>query len=230
MLLSGLGGVFNPPRSAATKRAAASFLLKSSLEADMAKSIIPPFVTYPNEGSLIGRLVAGYGELEFELANCVAAVVKDTNTAMRTVFRIRGEDARILTVDALIRPSYYSAGLTDQYNEMIGAYRWCKKTRNQFAHCHWAAHKTKGLYFTDLEKPMAPSVGPIILSWRHVDVPLLEKQEEYFRYTFDWLQYLSNEYGHRVLKEPIHSVAIPKIIAPPSRHNPPEKHGSPLRD
>lgn len=190
--------------------------------------ILSAFEEYPKEGAIIGRLLAGYGELEFELGNCVGAAIGDTNTAMRVVFRLKGEESRISVVDALIRPDYYRANLKNEYEAMIGAFRCCKKIRNQYAHCHWQSHTTKGLYFTDLEDPAKTSIGNIAVSFRHIDVPLLERQEQYFCYCFEWLTYLSHEYGHRVRGEPIHVFAAPKIREKPPLNNPPEIHGSPI--
>jgi hypothetical protein len=37
-------------------------------------------------------LVAGYGELEFGVARCLASALGDSDTAFKTLYRIRGEE------------------------------------------------------------------------------------------------------------------------------------------
>ncbi len=40
-------------------------------------TIMPAFDTFLQEGAIVGRLLVGYGELELELCNCVAAARAD---------------------------------------------------------------------------------------------------------------------------------------------------------
>ena len=63
----------------------------------MTETIMPGFDRFPAEASIIGRLLAGYGELEFELCRCVAAVTIDLDAAIRAMFKDRGEYKRIQT-------------------------------------------------------------------------------------------------------------------------------------
>ena len=88
-----------------------------------------------------------------EFANCLAATLgqhkHDHRTAIRTLFRVRGEDFRILIGDAIMRARYTDVGLEDAYNEMLGAIRYCKSIRNQYAHCHWLFEKNKGSFLQE---------------------------------------------------------------------------------
>jgi len=155
-------------------------------------------------------------------------VLGNDSDGLRAFFRIPGEGARILVTDALIKPAYHAAGLTDQYNEALGAIKHCKNLRNQYAHCHWLDWPEEGLFFCDMDRAVKKAMGPLELRFLHVDAPLLEKQEEYFSYAFDWLWFLSNEYRERKGERSIRPHEAPKIIPQPSEHNPPEEHPVPL--
>ena len=94
---------------------------------------MPAFIRFPQEAAIIGRLLAGYGELEFELSRCLGAALGDDNTAARALFRVRGEKQRILTADALMRHKYHAADLETRYSETIACMHWCRTARNQYA-------------------------------------------------------------------------------------------------
>jgi len=220
---SGVGGPANAPRNIDPKRDAA---LLSDCAFVMTRTILRAFQSAPAEAELIGRILAGYGELEMEFANCLAATLgqhkHDHRTAIRTLFRVRGEDSRILIGDAIMRARYTDVGLEDAYNEMLGAIRYCKSIRNQYAHCHWLFEKNKGLFFTRADKPALSAIGALSFTFRHIGVPVLLKQEEYFCYTDDWLSYLQWDYLKRVRKERLPSIPVfeaPKIIPQPPRHS-----------
>jgi hypothetical protein len=194
----------------------------------MPRSILPAFKQWPKEASIIGFLLAGYGELEFELARCVAATMKnDYDAASRVLFRTRGEEQRINIADALIRGHYETIGLTDQYGEALGAIRWCKNVRNQYAHAHWIDDEKAGLFFTDLEKSAQSARGELMLEFVNVDESLLKQQEEYFCYALNWLEYLQSEYRLRDGQISSHNEKAPKIIPQPNRHNPAKTHPLP---
>jgi hypothetical protein len=59
----------------------------------MAELIIPCFSEHQaeTEGKIIGRLLAGYGELELSMCACLAAVTNNLDGAIKTLFRGRGE-------------------------------------------------------------------------------------------------------------------------------------------
>jgi len=64
-------------------------------------SIMPAFVRYPEEAAIIGRLLAGYGELEFDLCLCVGHARGDMDMAFKAMFRPRGETQRIDIADPI---------------------------------------------------------------------------------------------------------------------------------
>jgi hypothetical protein len=159
----------------------------------MADPTLPAFWRFAKEGEIIGRLVAGYGELEFELAICLSLVLKDRDTAIRTMFRVRGEEQRIQTADALMRVAFEAAGLQDPYRDLIADLGWCKTLRNRYAHCHWYdLMQGEGLCFIDLEAWAKKNV-PFELTKYRLTLPLLEQQEAYFRYVQRCMWYLAQE-------------------------------------
>jgi hypothetical protein len=54
----------------------------------MPETIMPAFDRFVEEGNIIGRLLAGYGELELEMCACVAAVTNDLDAAIRKLNRL----------------------------------------------------------------------------------------------------------------------------------------------
>jgi hypothetical protein len=72
------------------------------------ETIMPCFDRYPEEGDVVGRLLAGYGELEIELCNCVAALSGNLDDAIKALFSQQGESRRINNADAMARNDYLS--------------------------------------------------------------------------------------------------------------------------
>jgi hypothetical protein len=193
----------------------------------MIETILRAFVNAPDEAQIIGRILAGYGELEFEFCNCLGAAIDDQRAAIRTLFRVRSEDSRILVGDGIMRPKYAAAGLADTYNETLGAIRFCKSIRNQYAHCHWLYEYGKGLFFTSVDAPAKSNVGPLTFDFHHVEMSVLTAQERYFCYTDLLLTYLQWEFQKRAGKSAIPPYEVPKTIPQPPRHSLPGTY-SPL--
>ena len=97
---------------------------------------MPSFLRFPKEAEIIGRLLAGYGEIEYDLSCCLEAAINDGETARRSMFRVRGEKQRIDVADALMRHKYKDSNLLAEYDEAIAATHSCRKIRNQYSHCH----------------------------------------------------------------------------------------------
>jgi hypothetical protein len=184
----------------------------------MTDSIMPAFDRYPVEAAIIGRLLAGYGELEYDLADCLGAVIDDQNTAFRAMFRTRSEEYRIWTADALLRPAFQRLELTNFWERTRRALSKCKEIRNQYAHCHW--HEDKGLHFTHIEKAAKTQAGMLMLDFWPVDAKLLKRQEEFFRYTERCLTYLRAEHQKLTAKIENHPWPAPEEIQPPPLHSP----------
>jgi hypothetical protein len=177
--------------------------------------ILPAFTQFPKEAAIIGRLLAGYGELEFNLCQCLATLSGDVATAVRVLFRVRGEAARIKIADALMRPKYEKAGLKDAYDETLIGMDWCRLLRNQFAHCHWEPTKDGGLGFALLEKGAQGNKEEIQIPFRLITEALLKEQEAHFCYVQRCLSYLSRDYQRRANAHAVHDFPPPNGKAPP---------------
>jgi hypothetical protein len=187
-------------------------------------SLMPAFIEHPKEAAIIGRMLAGYGELEFLLAFCMQDPMGSLSKATRLLFRNRGEQQRILIADAILHPLYEECGLQDVWLKARGAINTCRTFRNQYSHCHWRDEKDLGLFFTNLEKGAKTAPGMIALEFFHVDVPLLAKQEAFFRYAGNHLMYLEVEQRVRAGKLRTNPFAVPERLEVPARYNPPDQH------
>jgi hypothetical protein len=153
---------------------------------------MPAFDDFPEEGAAIGRLVVGYGELEFHVAICLSKVLKDADTTFRTMFRLRSEAQKLQVADALMRPHYATLGLAKEYALGFAAVDHCRLIRNQYAHCHWLGFGA-AVQFTNLEPIAKKKEGKMVIRFQDIDLALLRKQEEYFGYAYEWLRFLSHE-------------------------------------
>lgn len=193
----------------------------------MAGTILPPFQECPEEAAIIGRLLAGYGELEFAFASCLATVIDDDQRALRVLFRIRSETQRIEIADALMRPAFEAVGLTDEYAEFIGAMRTCKNIRNQYAHCHWISDEKAGLWFGDLDAPAKTATGPVSIIFQCIALPELRLQEAYFAYAAAWAERLALRHEELAGRPSNPAPPAPQRVQPPPRHSPPGEHPLP---
>ena len=80
-------------------------------------NIMPAFDKFPQEGAVVGRLLAGYGELELELCFCVATARDDFNMVFKAMFRPRGESQRIQIADAMGREPYQALKMGTRFSE-----------------------------------------------------------------------------------------------------------------
>ena len=155
------------------------------------------FEVYPEEAKYIGLILAGYTDLEFSLLHCVHVLENDAifyDTVLKTMYRTRGETARIKTADALGRQKYINLGLETQFNTTINDIHHCKDIRNQYAHCIWYDDNTKRLGFTNLEKvaKMDSLVKDLSdMTVRYVTPDLLKQQVRYFEYVEACLIYIN---------------------------------------
>jgi hypothetical protein len=170
--------------------------------------LMPAFRRRKTSAAIVGRLLAGYGELELLLAFCVGTANASRTTpkpgqqigehriyhehqAIKDMFRERGESNRFKTAKKHMNKVFAAAGLKGDYIETMGAMHQCLKIRNLFAHCHWAQSKKRGLFFINLEDA-ADDAGPLKLNaFRHADPKVLARLEDYFWYTFECLDYLA---------------------------------------
>lgn len=185
---------------------------------------MPAFHRHPAEAASRGRLLAGYGEIEYGLAVCLGQTLSDHHSGLRTYFRLRSESSRIDTADALMRGPLGAIDLAGPWSESLGAIRWCLRIRNGFAHCHWADHHGyPGLFFTNLQDA-ADAAETFKEKYFHVDVAALELMEDFYGYTIELLDYTRQQHAIRTGLSRHHPFPRPTKLARPSLHNPPEEH------
>lgn len=162
----------------------------------MPPRLAPIHRAFSTEMQIIGRLLVDYSELEIDLMNCVSTVRKDLDSTLKVMFRTRGETARINSADALARQLYTKLSLDSEFSEAIDAMRHCLKIRNKFAHAYWHDPQVKQLCYISLEDLADTNemvTDLLSLDFFFLDIPLLERHEEFFRYTEDVLTYVNFE-------------------------------------
>ena len=68
---------------------------------------------------------------------CVGIISNDLDAAIRAMFRVGGEQKRIITADSLAKAAYAAAGLGSAYDAAIADIQCCRLTQNQYTHCNW---------------------------------------------------------------------------------------------
>ncbi len=182
-------------------------------------TIMPAFDKFPKEGSIVGRLLAGYGELELGLCYCVAVARDDFDMVFKAMFRPRGESQRIDIGDALGRQRFETLKLGTQFSEAVASTRHCLKMRNQYAHCYWTDDFGRKLGFVELEETAKNNslVDNVFhIKPRDLDISFLEKQEAYFLYTRDCLDVLQKRAERTAAKKPILLPPFPKKVRRPT--------------
>lgn len=186
--------------------------------------LVYEFENFKQEHDLIGQMLIAYGELEFDLANVMHYAIPDgKNTAARIIFRVNGEAARLDVADAILRPFFEKLNLVGQWSNALGALRFCKNIRNQYAHCNWHVRQGTGeLCFINLERDADSSDDTLNVQLYPTDLRLLQKQHQYFHYTLVWLWHLHCECRRKRGDKDVPSSAAPKSIPQPPLHNLPK--------
>jgi hypothetical protein len=161
---------------------------------------------------------------------CLVAVEGQVDYAIRQLFKRTTAENRIKLARQALLPNYTNAGLEAGMREALSDVDWCRKLRNQYAHCQWGWTTTDGLFFVNLED-LAEQLDPITKVMAHslpVDVPLLEEQEAYCNYVRECLMHLETAYlaldrARSGVRQPTH------VSAKPSRKTRPPMHNLPLK-
>lgn len=186
------------------------------------RTIMPAFRKYPAEAAIIGRLLAGYGELEVGLCNCVAMGGIGLDKATRELFGPRGEKRRIDTGERLGAPEYQKLALDAEFMIAVTGMRHCLLIRNQYAHCQWYDDYSPRLAFVNVEN-IAHQTSPISdyrgLTTCYVDVSLLVQQETFFSEVDSAFAYVNFEGQKRTGTLPgCHVFDPPAPMIPPQLH------------
>jgi hypothetical protein len=191
-----------------------------------AMSLNPWVTRHPAMALVAGNIVISYGEIELRVGMCLGNALGDQDTALRTMFRILGETARIGAADALMRGKFKAVGLANEYADIMGAVRYCVVLRNHYAHCHWADDINAGVFFTRLDDPAKASES-FAYTWKHIDLSLLTAQWAFMQYAADGLDFLNFEYLLRIGKKRHNAFPMPAKLSQPKPHNPLGEHVPP---
>jgi hypothetical protein len=181
----------------------------------------PAYDQCPKEMALIGKMLAAYGDMEFDLTSAVG-VVHSTDMAVKALFRPRGESARVEVADAMARAAYEKFGLGTDWGSTVTKFKLCLKIRNQYAHCQWFWRSDIGLGFVameDLAKERR-SLSLTNLTVYPLDLTLLKTQEKYFAHVQAWLRYLTNRYAKKTGQALIFDYPRPTKATQPILHKP----------
>jgi hypothetical protein len=169
--LRGCGGV------ASIRFSVSLNLASSSLGSDM---INPAFINFPEEASLLGAMVIGYGELDLSFAHMAGLAIGQTYAVLDACHVIRSESGRLDIANALAVNSFRQMKLGEEYEYSHKAVRFCLKLRNQHAHSQWGEIEGR-LMFSSAEGAFRQPLQPI--RWNLITLDLLKKQEAYFEHT-----------------------------------------------
>ena len=98
----------------------------------MTDLMMPAFCQAPEQGAIIGRLLAGYGELEFEMGPCLGVTTRgDPEAGVRELFSERGEKDRIRKARKGMVPEYERIGLRKECETALGDMDWCRDVRDR---------------------------------------------------------------------------------------------------
>jgi hypothetical protein len=178
---------------------------------------------YPEEAAIVGRMLLGYGEIEYVVSLCLENAFADPQTAFRLMFRSRGESQRISIAETILQPLFIAQGLGKHFSETFRAISHCRTIRNQYAHCHLISkllHTTDDFAFTSFEDAANANGGEIQFRLRLASKDLLGQQEQYFSLTMDALAYLNDQYQARAKKLPSRNLVMPALPERPPLHNP----------
>jgi hypothetical protein len=178
--------------------------------------ILAPFRKFAVEGAMIGRMLAGYSNLEIGLMHCVQmARGSDLDTVLKKMFSIRGESRRISAAEKLFVAYHQHHGLLGDFQKAVRLVRYRLKIRNQYAHGVWWDDHSGKLAFANMEELAVRKrkVRDLLkLKPYHVDANLLAAQEACFVYAEDYLAWINYEGRVRAKTININPLAKPKPV------------------
>ena len=156
------------------------------------------FDRFRREGEIIGRLVIEYGEMEWDLCLLVSHITQNLDTALKAMYRSRGETQRIDVADSLARNRLPTGRVRTIYEQTIAQMRDCLKIRNQYAHTNWVETAGGELCFVNIEE-LANGHEIIELSnmqLHRLDMSIIDDQARFFLQVMQNMRYLNMEIQH----------------------------------
>lgn len=185
----------------------------------------PAFDRFPEEATLVGRILSGFGEVEATVCRNAAHATLLGDIAMKALYGLRATSARIHTADRLMRPYFDLHGLGEGHNAAMAMANHCLKIRNQYAHCNWGDHHQAGLFFADLQK--SADTEDFTNDWKHVDPAVLGRQFDYYGMTLELLEFIHHEMAVKLGQIQSHVWPRPTVPSQPPLHNPASQHVPP---
>lgn len=179
--------------------------------------INPAFERWPSEASLVGKILASFGEIELTICQCADAALDMQSSLIKALYLLKNTSSRVDLAESLMRNVYQASGLLDDFDATFEAVRSCTSIRNQYAHCNWVDDDEGGLFFADLQK--SAKQPKFRHSYKHVDTDLLDDQLSFFGETLSALRYLDGELGVRQGRLRVHAFLKPKWSETPPLHN-----------
>lgn len=173
--------------------------------------ISPALSNRRDEAALIGLLVLGYSELDIMFCHVGGLALGNKSVVMDALHKIQNEGTRIDVVSRLVRHVFSTPEKSAQFGETLGAIKFCKTVRNQYAHAKWG-DDGNGLIFFNAHDANWLNADPF--AWKATNLALLKEQEAYFEYTRKCLLALEWE-----LSYPNDSRTFPPHMQQPKKHN-----------
>lgn len=126
-------------------------------------------------------MVVGYSELDITLCHVAGLALGEKLAVLDALHQVENEGTRLELINRLVRHVFLASGKEAHFAEAIGALRYCKTLRNQFAHAQWKGENGQ-LWFTN-PKQINWSSGLENITWKATSLDLLKEQEAYFVYT-----------------------------------------------
>ncbi|WP_342708948.1 hypothetical protein AAFG13_29025 [Bradyrhizobium sp. B124] len=177
------------------------------------------------EGVILGRLLAGYGEVETSMLNCLVDVEGQFVTPIKELFGVRSAERRITIAGKLLTPELTKAGLQTELANVLDDMDWCRQIRNQYAHCTWYWTSHEGLCFVNLEELAGQgSFTSLFANKQPIDVALLSAQEDFFNYVKESFFHLGSAYKDWDMKRvdsrrTVYVFPKPQLVSRPALHN-----------
>ncbi|TPN53982.1 hypothetical protein [Mesorhizobium sp. B1-1-7] len=172
--------------------------------------INPTHQAFPIESNLIGLMVIGYSELDISLCFVGGLALGEQFAVLDALHAIDNEGTRLDVVSRLVRHVMVAKGHEAKFAEAIGAMRYCKAVRNQYAHAQWV-HMQGRMMFTNARDISWKPDGK--MRWKLIDLALLKTQETYFEYTRKCLLWLEASF-----KWPDRPILWPEHMQQPPKH------------
>ena len=176
-----------------------------------------PFDHFKQEGDLIGRMILEYGELEWMLCLLAGHVLDDLDTAIKALYRARGELQRMDIADALIRQRIDDEKLRHTYEQTFAHMAACKKLRNQYAHTNWIHAGSNKLCYVAIEEVAKANerIEMDRMTLYHLDLITVKDQARFFNEVMQNMTYLNMEVQHALGKSSVTGFHyVPNIIRP----------------